>query len=233
MKTTSNPIRKTLLVACWIGCVSLAQVMAQSTPASRVGFVRIVNAVAQGQDKLLLLIDGQVMNPGGYKLGDVTGGIGLTPGPHAIIMRRSGVDEGVTSINVVTNTTTTLIPFAEQMPATDDTPAHWIMRILRLRQMEPETTRCATFVSVSQTPEQEVEISAPNGQWTKVLVRRLAIARTPIHYPEGYVPLRCKSGKLPSIPVGKPGNYVVVLYDAADGNMQALNLQDYKYLSAD
>lgn len=228
MKTVisiSNRIGAVLLCSCFIAGAAAA--------ADKVGFVRLVDALAPGQGGLQLFIDGESMNPDGYQLGDVTGGIGLKPGAHQIKITRPGVSEGVTRLNIVADATVTLIPYAERMPAADDKPAHWAVRILRLKQMEPVSKRTATFVSVSQSPEHEVEIGAPNGSWTKVLVKRLAIARTPIHYPEGYVPLRCKAGKLPSIPVGEPGNYVVVLYDDAAGNMQALNLQDYKYLSAD
>lgn len=230
MKAISNNqgCRWRQLLVAWLGCCCLA-----AGAADKVGFVRLVDAVAQGQEKLLLFIDGESMNPDGYQLGDVTGGIGLKPGPHQIKIQRPGVNEGVTRLNVVAGSTVILVPFAERVPATDDKPAHWELRILRLKQMEPVTKRTATFVSVSQTPEHEVEISAPNGTWTRVFAKRLAITRTPILYPEGYVPLRCKAGKLPSIPVGEPGNYVVILYDDAAGNMQALNLQDYKYLSAD
>ena len=215
------------------GGLSLASLTAQDQAAERAGFVRLVNAVAQGSDKLQLLIDGEVMNPDGYQLGDVTGGIGLKPGAHQITLKRPGVNEGSTRLTVAADSTVTLIPFAEWVAATDGTSAHWAMRILRLKQMEPETKRSATFVSVSQAPEHEVEISAPNGNWNKVFVKRLAITRTPIHYPEGYVPLRGKFGALPSIPIGSPGNYVVVLYDDAEGKLQALSLQDYKYLSTD
>jgi hypothetical protein len=233
MKTPSNSIRLSLPLAAWLGSCLLAPVIAQDPVPEKVGFVRLVDAVAQGRDKLQFFIDGAAMHPDGYHLGDVTGGIGLKPGTHEITIKRPGVSDGFTRLNMVADRTVTLIPFAEWVPATDDKAAHWAMRILRLKQMEPVTKRSATFVSVSQSPEHEVEISAPNGKWTKVFVKRLAIARTPIRYPEGYVPLRCKAGKLPSIPVGEPGNYVVVLYDDAAGNLQALNLQDYKYLSAD
>lgn len=233
MKTRSNISFIPLRIAVMSGCFSPLSLTAQDPAAEKPGFVRLVNAVAQGRDKLQLSIDGEMMNPDGYRLGDVTGGIGLKPGSHQITLKRPGVDEGNTRIHLDAASTVTLIPFAEWVPATEDMPGRWALRILRLKQMEPETKRSATFVSVSQVPEHEVEISAPDGTWTKVFVKRLAIATTPIHYPEGYVPLRCKSGKLPSIPVGSPGNYVVVLYDDAAGNLQALNLQDYKYLSAD
>jgi hypothetical protein len=228
----NSKLLATVLLAGLCG-LAVPSLRAQQGPGQKVGFVRIVNAVAQGQDSLQLLIDGENLNPDGYKLGDVTGGIGLKPGAHEITLKRTGLKDGITRINVVADNTTTLIPFAELVPATDEKKAHWAIRILRLKQMEPETKRTATFVSVSQTPQHEVEISDPKGNWTKVSVKRLTISRTPILFPEGYVPLRAKGGSLPSIPVGEPGNYVVVLYDDAEGKTQALNLQDYKYLSAD
>ena len=233
MKTTSDIFRRALPLATWLCACFLTHPAAPGAAVEKPGFVRLVDAVAQGQDKLLLFIDGESMNPDGYVLGDVTGGIGLKPGPHEISLKRAGVSEGVTRLNLAAEHTITLIPFAERVAATDDKPAHWAMRILRLRQLEPVTKRSATFVSVSQTPEIEVEISAPNGKWTAVTVKRLATSQSPILYPEGYVPLRCHSRQLPAIPVGEPGNYVVVLYDDAAGVLQALNLQDYKYLSAD
>ena len=229
MRTISNIPRGPLRVAACLACCFLTHAAA----ADKLGFVRLVDAVAQGHDKLQLLIDGEAMNPDGYQLGDVTGGIGLKPGPHEFTIKRPGVREGITRLSIVADDTVTLIPFAEQVPATDDKPAHWALRILRLRQMEPVSKRTATFVSVSQTPEHAVEIRAPNGIWTSISVKRLAIARTPILYPEGYVPLRCQSGKLSSIPVGEPGNYLVVLYDDAAGNLHALSFQDYKYCGAD
>lgn len=234
MNALSNSIRRLVPVLCALSLLPAAAT-AQDKPAAarKVGFVRLVNTVAQGDKPLELLIDGESMNPDGYQLGDVTGGIGLAPGSHSVTVKREGVEPGTTRIDLVADSTVTLIPFAEKVPATDDKPAHWTIRILRLKQMDPETARTATFVSVSQSPEHEVEIRDPKGNWTKVTVKRLTIARSPILYPEGYVPLRMKSGKIPSIPVGEPGNYVVVLYDDASGVTKALNLQDYKYLSAD
>jgi hypothetical protein len=235
MNARSNIRRPLFRAAAAALCAALIPALAaQDRPAvTKVGFVRLVNALAQGDKATELLIDGESMNPDGYQLGDVTGGIGLAPGSHTITIKREGVTAGTTRIDVAADQTTTVIPFAEKVPATDDAPAYWAVRILRLKQMEPETARTATFVSVSQTPEHEVEIRDPKGNWTKVTVKRLTTVRTPILYPEGYVPLRTKTGKLPSIPVGEPGNYVVVLYDDSSGKTKALNLQDYKYLSAE
>src|SRR5690606_29850884 len=120
----------------------------------------LINAVAQGEGPVHLLVDGDDLNPEGYRLGDVTRGIGLTPGVHRIAVKRTGVETGETNVKVEADDTTTLIPFAEKVPASDDKPVHWAMRILRLKQKEPETERSATFVSVCQEPEIKVELAA-------------------------------------------------------------------------
>ncbi|MEI6655362.1 MAG: hypothetical protein WCP45_11380, partial [Verrucomicrobiota bacterium] len=121
MKTRSNKLTGLLRVAVMSGGLSLTSLTAQNPAVERAGFVRLVNTVAQGSDKLQLLIDGEVINPDGYKLGDVTGGIGLKPGAHQITLRRPGVNEGNTRLTVAADSTITLIPFAEWVAATDDT----------------------------------------------------------------------------------------------------------------
>jgi hypothetical protein len=200
---------------------------------SKSGFVRIVNAVAPGTGPLDVQIDGKKINPKGYKIGDLTGGISLPPGNRTVTFSREGVTKGTTRVNVEANETTTLIPFAEKVPASDQIPAHWEIRILRLKQKDPEEERSATFTSVSQNPEVKVEIREPEGKWNTVFVKRLAVAQAPILYPRGYVPLRSPDGNLSSIPVSSAGNYVVLLYDDEQGKLCSLNFRDKKFLSAD
>lgn len=196
-------------------------------------FIRIANAVAPGTANVNVLINGKDAYPSGYKLGAVTGGIGLPPGSHTVTIRREGVKEGTTKISLEKDQTVTLIPFAERVPATDQEPAHFVIRILRLKQKEVQGGRSASFVSVSGQPELLVEMRAPSGSWAKVPVKRLAIGETPILYPEGYAPVRVNGKEMESIPIGEPGNYVAVLYDDAEGNIKAVNFRDFKFLSAD
>jgi len=106
------------------------------------------------------------------------------------------------------------------------------MRVLRLKQLEPQSERSATFVSVSQNPELKVEMRDPDGKWTAAYVKRLSIAQLPIRYPQGYVPIKTGEVELASIPVADVGNYVVLLYDDPDDKTKALNFRDYKFLSA-
>lgn len=208
---------------------------AQEEPPSKTpyGFIRLANALAQGTGTVKLEIDGENIQPDGYKLGDVTGGIRLKPGSHNVTISREGVKEGTTKVNVALNDTTILIPFAEKIPASDTQPAHWEVRILRLKQQEPETGLSGTFVSVSQNPEIRVDVREPGGKWNPVFVKRLATAQAPLLYPRGYVPIKAGDTELESIPVAEAGNYVVLLYDDDAGKIQSVNFRDFKFLSAD
>ena len=202
-------------------------------PVGKTGFIRLADAVATGTGQLELLVDNSSINPAGYKLGDVTGGVALKPGSHEITIRREGNKEGKTKVSIVANETTILIPFSEKVPASDTEPAHWEIRVLRLKQQAPESERSATFVSVSQNPEIKVEIRDPEGKWSSVFVKRLAVAQAPILYPRGYVPIKIGETDLQPIPVSDIGNYVVLLYDTPEGEVRALNFRDQKFLSAD
>ncbi len=205
--------------------------LAQAVPKE--GFIRLANAVSQGTGMLTMEVDGKTIGSRGFKIGEATGGITLTSGVRTVRFSRVGVEPGSTRVNVAGNETTTVIPYAEMVPATDEKPAHWAIRILRLKQQDAPDKRSATFVSVSSKPNIKVEIRDPDGNWSPVIVSRLATARVPILFPRGYVPLRCGDSKLTSIPVGEPGNYVVLLYDDLNEEVKSLNFKDVKILSAD
>lgn len=202
-------------------------------PGEKYGFIRLVNAVAPGEGHVTLLLDGSNLYPSGYRLGDATGGMGVPVGRCKVVVRRDGVKEGTTTIDVKEGKTTTIIPFAERIPATDDEPEHWQIRILRLKQKGESKKREATFVSVALDEEIPVEMRDPDGTWKKYGVKRFDTTVAPMNYPEGYVPLRMKDQELPSIPVLDIGNYVVVLYNDADGKVQALNFRDFHHVTAD
>lgn len=225
------------MISSFLSCAGLLLAAtlraAPEEKAPNYGFIRIANAVAQGNNGLICRIDGEPVNPDGYQLGDVTGGVALKPGAHEISFSREGTEPGSTRVNVLKDDTTILIPFAERVPATDAKPAGWAIRVLRLKQREPEGGQHATLVSVSQTPEIRVEVGDTRGRWSPVFVKRLALATTPLDYKRGYVPLRTKDSALESIPIGGQGNYVVLLYDDAAGALKSLTFRDFKYLSAD
>ncbi|RPJ33822.1 MAG: hypothetical protein EHM17_08900 [Verrucomicrobiaceae bacterium] len=226
MKTIS----KMLAGAC-LGL--LVQVSTAQEEPSKFGFIRLANAVAHGDGNLVWKINGATISEKGYKMGAVTGGVALKPGNHEVTFSRNGTESGTTQVKVQLDDTTILIPFAERIPATDSKPASWAIRVLRLKQREPDDGQHATFVSVSQNPEVRVEVGDTRGRWTPVFVKRLAVAMTPLDFQRGYVPIRTKDASLESIPIGGQGNYVVVLHDDAEGALKSLTFRDFKYLSAD
>ena len=59
------------------------------------------------------------------------------------------------------------------------------------------------------------------------------MAETPLNYSQGYAPAKVNGVPIKPIPIGGVGNYVVVLYDDAEGNVQSLYFRDFKFLSAD
>ena len=223
-------IFKTLLLAVGTLSSALAQTDPESAPT---GFIRVVNGVSQGTGQVNLWIDGNDMRPQGYKLGDATGGIGLRAGSHKVVIKKAGVKEGSTTIQLAKDQTVTLIPFADKVPATDDEPAHYKVQILRLKQRQVDSGRTATFVSVSANPEVKVELEDENGKSATVYVKRLAVAETPLNYSQGYAPAKVNGIPIKPIAIGGVGNYVVVLYDDPDGKVQSLYFRDYKFLSAD
>lgn len=223
-------IFSTLLIFALTQCLCMAEDDAENLPT---GFIRLVNGVAEGEGPVKLEIDGEDMRPPGYKLGDATGGIGLRPGARKVTIRRAGVKEGSTTIQLEKDQTVTVIPYAEKIPASDQEPAHFAIRILRLKQRSVDKGRTATFVSVSSIPEMKVELQGDDGTWAAVFVKRLSIGETPLSYSVGYAPTKVNGKPSKPIPIGGPGNYVVVLYDDPEGNVQSIYFRDFKFLSAD
>lgn len=217
-----------LLIAAGLGLLSAHG----QGEEKKIGYIRLIHALAHGEGKLSLILNGVDVYPSGYQLGNATGGIGVAAGRCTVAIRRDGVEEGETKVDVEIGETTTVIPFAEKIPATDDKPEHWQIRILRLKQTKPQEGRVATFVSVSSRPEIAIEMREPEGQWTKQFVKRFDTANLPMNYPEGYVPLRVGEKKLPPIPVMDEGTYVVVLFDDAEGELSSISFRDFMHLTA-
>ena len=143
----------------WLATVVLAG--GQELDPAKIGYIRLVNAVAPGEGRVELLLDGARVYPDGYQLGAVTGGIGVAQGQCKVLVRKNGVKEGETKFDVRAGKTITVIPFAERVPADENEPAHWQIRILRLRQTEKPKGRQSTFVSVASVPSVQIEMRDP------------------------------------------------------------------------
>jgi hypothetical protein len=195
------------------------------------GFIRLMNAVGVGSGKLEFQIDGAKVRDEGYEFGDVTGGIPRRPASYKIKFRRNGIETGETKLDVIRNETTTLIPFAEYVPATEKKAARWIIRILKLKQSGSPGKSTATVINLTRKPELRVKIQQPDESWLTLSVKRLTLERTPILQRAGYVSMRTEGGDLKPLSVGTSGNFVSVVYEDDKGAICSQNFQDLKYLS--
>lgn len=201
----------------------------------QVGFIRLVNAVGPGTGNTKLLIDGENMYPKGYKLGQRTGGIGLEAGSKKITVSKEGVEEGSTTLNVEAGETISLVAFAEKIPADKDKPERWGVKILRLKQRAQEKGFRMTVLSVCRNPEVLFETSIQGKEKPEgASVKRMMTATIDLGNAGGDVTVRLRNPQkiLTSFRPDDPGNYVLVIYDGADGEVQSLYFYDPKFVIA-
>ena len=214
--------------------LNFTSVYAQEDPAAvPLGFIRVVDAINKGTGPLRVSLDGEDIRPKGYQLGDATGGIGLKLGSQRLKFVREGIVEGATTVILKKDRTVTLIPFARLIPASDQKPSSFEVKVLHLEQKSVETGRTVTFVSVSASPEVKAELMAEDGTWRSAFVKHLKTAEIPMKSSQAFVSVKLDGLLTTPIPVGGDGNYVVVIYDDADMKLQSVYFRDFKYLSAD
>lgn len=192
------------------------------------GHLRLANALAQGSGPLQLAVDGKSLTPDGYQPGDVTGEIPLSPGTHSVKFSRQPLPAASTTVVIAADETSIVIPFAEEIPASPTVAAHWEIRVLRLKPPTPSTGMSGTFVSVAPAPEIRLEIREPSGKWNPVFLKPRTPAQAALLYPRGYVPLRAVGRDLLALPVSDRGNYFVILYNDAAGNLQTIHFHEQK-----
>lgn len=201
---------------------------------SEVGFIRIVHAVAPGQGKVNILIDGEDIFPKGYDLGQRTGGFGMKAGVHMITLKKEGVEPGTTRVTLKNGETLTLIGFAEKIPGKNDgDPPAWKTRILRLKQCDPERGFRMTLVSVCDQDEVTVKAAVQVKKGIEVAsVRRLTTTLIDLGRSRGEVLVKAGDEVVNTVSTDDPGNYVVVLYQDSDGRIKALSFYDPKFVIA-
>jgi hypothetical protein len=233
MKTTSNKwLRR--LAAGLLPLLFLTALAAQDE-APKVGFLRLVNAVAAGSGNLHLKIDGEEMYAKGYTMGQRTGGIGLLAGSKKVTVTKEGVEDGSTTVQLGAGETITIVAFAEKVPAEDDKPERWEARILRLKQRDVEKGYRLTVLSTCKQPELLFETDI-QGRDKPVAssVKRLMTSTVDLGGAGGDITVRLRGSEkiLNSFRPDDPGNYVMLLYDGEDGEVRAIYFYDPKFVIA-
>jgi hypothetical protein len=197
------------------------------------GFLRIINAVAQGSGKVAFAINGRDVYVDGYTLGQTTGEYGVKTGEHVITVRKTGVETGRTNIQLKDGETVTLIAFAERMPQKElSDPPKWAVRLLRMKQQDEAKGFALTLVSVCKADETAVDLlSSESGAVEKAFVKRLSIIKRDLDRKRGEVFIRMGDRVLTSVLPESPGNNVVIFYEDREGRIEALSYYDPKLLA--
>jgi len=227
MKAISNIILLSM-AACGLA-------LAQGTAKSTSGFVRIVNAVAEGSGKAGFSINGRDLFAGGYALGKTTGQYGVKAGDLTITVRKTGVETGRANIQLKADETITLIAFGELVPQTElSAPPKWGVKFLRLRQMEEANGLTLSLISMCKAEEIPLDLFFPgNEKKEKVYAKRLAVTKVDLNGKRDEFFIKAGDQALTTVMPEGTGNYVVILYENAEGKMEAVSCYDEKFLVTD
>jgi hypothetical protein len=226
MKTISN-ILLLLFAACGLA-------IAQGGGRPEVGFIRIVNAISPGTGNASFLVDGRDLYKDGYALGQTTGGYGVKAGNIEIEVRKEGVASGNTRVSLGTGETMTVIAFAERVPPKNaDDPPKWAIKLLRLKQQDVERGYGLSLVSVCKPEEIAVNLTVEGRERVeKAIATRLKISKVELGAKRGEILVALGDKTIANVSPDSPGNYVVILYENAEGGIEALSYYDPRFVIA-
>ena len=213
------------LAICSLASICCAS--AQDSPAG--GFLRIVNAVGGGEQRLHVEVDGKSIHPDGCKSGGVTGGLWMLASGHRLKFSVAGARSATMMHDVKAGKTLVLIVYAEWLPGKQGSEGEWTIRVMELKAHQPAKGKALTVVSVSRWDRLKVELGQMDQSWSGLFLKSGDIERRPLDWPHGYVPIRLNGKRLASIPVASAANYFVILYDGFDGVVRALSFKDRVY----
>jgi hypothetical protein len=223
MKAISN-ILILFMAACGLACAQAK---------SGTGIVHIINAVAAGTGKAAFAINGKDLYADGYSLGQTTGEYAVKTGDLVITIRKTGVETGRTNIQLKDGETVTLIAFAERLPQKElSDPPKWAVRLLRMKQQGEAQGFALSLISVCKAEETAVDLHAiDSGSVEKAFAKRLAIVKTDIDRKSGEIFVKAGDRVLTTVSPDSPGNYVVILYENEEGQVEAVSYYDPKLLA--
>jgi hypothetical protein len=214
--------------------VFLGARLSAQEPKPQVGFIRFVHAIAPGEGTATVLIDGENIFPKGYAMGQRTGGIGIKAGSHTVAVRKNGVKEGSTKFDLKNGETLSLIAFAQKIPPKEEgDPVEWEIKILRLKQSDAGKGYNISFISVCDKEDVRVETLSEGQTKPKIeSVKRLTTTTLKLGAVRGEAQVSVDGEVVTMVSPDDPGNYVVVLYQDAEGKIKSLSFFDPKFVIA-
>ncbi|MBC8128572.1 MAG: DUF4397 domain-containing protein [Gloeobacteraceae cyanobacterium ES-bin-144] len=222
-----------IIFSCFLMLAALLlQARAQENP--KLGFVRIVNAIAHGTGNANFLIDGHDLFADGYKPGQTTGGYAVAEGQRMIEVRSGGVIAGKVTVTIATEETLTLVAYTERVPTKnpDDIPK-WKIILLKLKQQDNDHGYGLSLVSVANADETMAKVAFPGrGKSQSVSLQRCKPTKLDMGRVRDDVVISVAEKPVTSVSLDAPGVYVVILFENHDGRPLAISFFDPKFAIA-
>lgn len=202
-----------------LGGVLMACAHAQESPP---GFIRLVNAAAGGDGNLVLSIDGEAVYAKGYKLGQTSGGIGLAAGRHRIELRKDGMKPLNETVELKAGSTVSLVVFTEKE---ESPPYAWRLRLMQMTAQEASGYRLCCL-SLCRREELSLAASVDGKKPLSLPLQRGAAASLALGGQRGRVSVKVAGLAAADIDLDDPGNYMLVIFDDANGQVRCLSYYD-------
>lgn len=220
---------KTIFNCLLILVISTASVFAQTEKPSA-GFLRVVNLVAPGEGTLRMKLDDAELLARGYELGQRTGGIGLSPGGHILELSKNGVAPMKEKLDFPPGETITALAYAEKLPSKrEGEPPRWAIRLRKLPAAMPAEGYRLSLMSFCDREELVVRTFIEAKRRTETTpLKRFQTSEIDLGRSRGGVEIRLENKALAAVSLDEPGNYVVIIYEDASGQVKALAFYDPK-----
>lgn len=172
--------------------------------------------------KISLMVDTSRLKPAGFAPGDTTGAIGILPGSHRFTVASTEAGSASAMIPLRANTSTTVIAYCGLGVDPQTHQQKKILQLLQRANPPPNGGRHFQLIYVSGQPSVTVNL---NGSPVQVnSMREMSVPDSP----SGKISVDQTSKPIVQFTAPQAGNFLVVLYDGAAGNLAGLVLPDYK-----
>lgn len=188
------------------------------------GYLRLVNLIDfEGAGLTNCSIAGVDVYPKGYQSGQSTGGIGLKPGNVEVVVSNPGCKAFTQNIEIVSGRTESILIYSLPEFDEDGELVGYKIEIVRLRQRSPVKGITFSFLSVIPNTQQRVRYGRRDTKnWKEATLNYMKIKRVSV--PSKKIPVDIfvppgSENPAESISADSTGNYVVILYPTATGEV--------------
>jgi hypothetical protein len=214
MNANSSPLR--LSLSLLVVCSCFVAVNAKGQSAGKLGFYCIVNGVA-GPSNTVVSVDNKPLRPDGFKSGRATGGLGLPIGGHTISATNGTLKPGSVPLQISQEMTPIVLIYVLVGKDQFGRPEDQLHLFPRPNKPRPTNLRFSA-IYVGKAPQQEVVV---NGHAVVLpTLKEVDLGESPsvlIYQKDHLVGSKTPDGK---------GNYLAVVYDAADSQIAASFVED-------